>query len=131
MQIALLRPNTTWNKTIGQSRTTPILKKKKKEIRKYASRKRLNKENYQWIWYQRKRERDRESSKRKRKRREEGKVINFVMPILLCSTSVSTPPFTFVIARVHKIIRTAARGGGRGWKNRAVHRGATKLKVDP
>lgn len=39
-----------------------------------------------------------------------GKVINFVMPILLCSASVSTP-FTFVIARVHKIIRT--RGGER------------------
>lgn len=36
-------------------------------------------------------------------------MINFVMPILLCSASVSTP-FTFVIARVHKIIRTAGEG---------------------
>ena len=42
-------------------------------------------------------------------REERGKVINFVMPILLCSASVSTP-FTFVIARVHKIIRTAGEG---------------------
>lgn len=62
-------------------------------------------------------------------REEGGKVINFVMPILLCSASVSTP-FTFVIARVHKIIRTAGRGG-RGMKESSGAQRRDKIEGRP
>lgn len=51
------------------------------------------------------------------------------MPILLCSASVSTP-FTFVIARVHKIIRTAGRGG-RGMKESSGAQRRDKIEGRP